>query len=522
MSKRGLRLADDSRIIAKRRLDWTPDLLFNLTNCPFDIIIEISLRLDMPTFAKFAQTSRHFSQLCECDAFWRLKYIKDFGDTDVGYYGPYWKIGYYNRGAVYVMGANLQGRLGLPEYIEEVTVPTRLPRIRAKVIATSECHTGIIDLQGRVWLMGSNEDGQLGHGEEITRSSKPLLLPEDIRAQQISVGQDYTMVLDIHHQVWAFGNSKYGQLGFGEADVSRQPRRLCLSNGLPFLAKHITTGSQHALAIDMNDNVWSWGGNWCGQLGLGDTVSRFVPHMIPDLKAKRLSAGWYTTIITDLDDNIWVCGGNFTGQLYLPEHIEKILVPTRIDAKLREFVGCLNFSMTVDTWGIVKTIGMDSEVSTWSVNIPNVKQVGAQYTKRYVLDTAGAVWHLDDSCEDLEHLTGTEYDALQHKTCTEIHGVENCEAIPNLRADSMVCGDDHMIFTVNHPAVFLPDYGEDVFILDYRDFEAIDKTHIRTFQIEPRFQYVYDGVNAIVSCYDYQDRVLLVRTYLTPTRLRQS
>lgn len=50
----------------------------------------------------------------------------------------------------------------------------------------------------------------------------------------------------------------------------------------------------------MQDNVWGFGLNCLGQLGLGDYVDRLVPTQIPNIKAKQVYAGGRYTIITIL------------------------------------------------------------------------------------------------------------------------------------------------------------------------------------------------------------------------------
>ena len=77
-----------------------------------------------------------------------------------------------------------------------------------------------------------------------------------------------------------------------------------------------------ALVIDLENNVWGFGSNDDGQLGLGTDEENLVPVRLPITKAKSVTAGWYHSIIIDFEDNIWVTGSNTSGELGLGDNAE--------------------------------------------------------------------------------------------------------------------------------------------------------------------------------------------------------
>jgi alpha-tubulin suppressor-like RCC1 family protein len=85
-------------------------------------------------------------------------------------------------------------------------------------------------------------------------------------------------------------------------------------------AKQISAGSVHIVLIDSEDNIWSFGSNLYGELGIGDTLYINIPTQIPNLKAQRISTGLGNTIIIDLDNNVWSFGYNRNGQLGLGDN----------------------------------------------------------------------------------------------------------------------------------------------------------------------------------------------------------
>jgi len=84
--------------------------------------------------------------------------------------------------------------------------------------------------------------------------------------------------------------------------------------------------------IDEEGNVWMFGENSQGQLGLGDTFGRDKPTKIENIKAISISCGYNHTGVIDEEGNVWMFGDNEDGKLGLgdelirdkPEKIENI------------------------------------------------------------------------------------------------------------------------------------------------------------------------------------------------------
>jgi hypothetical protein len=72
-----------------------------------------------------------------------------------------------------------------------------------------------------------------------------------------------------------------------------------------FNVKYISAGG-HIAAIDFTDDVWTFGRNFHGQLGLGDNETRSTPTKIFDFKCKTISVGHSHTVAIDLNNDIWI------------------------------------------------------------------------------------------------------------------------------------------------------------------------------------------------------------------------
>lgn len=71
-------------------------------------------------------------------------------------------------------------------------------------------------------------------------------------------------------ELFAWGQNLHGQLGIGSLFASVPiPQIVENLSGIPLV--QISAGKAHSMALSMSGNVYSWGKNDFGQLGLGHT-----------------------------------------------------------------------------------------------------------------------------------------------------------------------------------------------------------------------------------------------------------
>lgn len=334
---------------------------------PDEYIIEIALYKTIEYITRMCQASRRFNNvICNDEYFWKQKFIYDFGNPPIGVNIISWKEAYENYGTVVGFGSNENGQLGLGN-IRNTSVPLRilagfeLYGIRAKSVSCGALHTMIINVSGNVWAFGSNQYNQLGLGDRQDKHiptkipdvdalaiccgiNYSVFMDENYRvyrtnnslqsgsirndvfisvsahgayAETISCGGYHIMIIDVADEVWGYGNNDYGQLGLGN-----QISPFSLTHIPNIEAKAISCGAFHTMIIDLDNNVWAFGRNNDGQLGLDDQLSRFVPTQVlssdgQNLKAKSVSCGESYTMIIDMNDNVWAFGYNNNGQLGL-------------------------------------------------------------------------------------------------------------------------------------------------------------------------------------------------------------
>jgi len=92
----------------------------------------------------------------------------------------------------------------------------------------------------------------------------------------------------IQGELWSWGNNPFGQLGLGNTSGRSSPVQV----GALTAWSQVASGSSSSFAIITDGTMWSWGRNSEGRLGLGDTVDRSSPVQVGALTAwSQVSAG---------------------------------------------------------------------------------------------------------------------------------------------------------------------------------------------------------------------------------------
>ncbi|NXO54771.1 RPGR regulator, partial [Aramus guarauna] len=144
------------------------------------------------------------------------------------------------------------------------------------------------------------------------KNDKPVL---------ISCGDEHTAIVTGNGKLYMFGSNNWGQLGLGSKNTVSKPT--CVKALKPEKTKLAVCGRNHTLVYTEKGNVYAAGGNSEGQLGLGDTEERTTFHLISFFtnqhKIKQLAAGSYTSAAVTEDGQLFVWGDNSEGQIGLAD-----------------------------------------------------------------------------------------------------------------------------------------------------------------------------------------------------------
>lgn len=194
---------------------------------------------------------------------------------------------------------------------------------------------------GTLYAWGENDQGQLGDGTTQDRwVPEPVLNLSDVTTISISQGQSVCAIEDGNNdgagQVWCWGDNTSGQLGNATNTDSALPVAVqkfglgALNNATSLSMSGSWDGaSQYAsvCAVDANEDVWCWGENKAGQLGLGNTIDlnqafqataagfTNVQKMVSSVGSLPADQGHDFRCAVLSDNTLWCWGYNASGQV---------------------------------------------------------------------------------------------------------------------------------------------------------------------------------------------------------------
>ncbi len=116
-----------------------------------------------------------------------------------------------------------------------------------------------------------------------------------VRFVSITAGHQFTCAVDDASQAWCWGSNRLGQLGLGDTLDRFVPTQL--QHSAPFV--RVVAGHSHACAIDSLAALHCWGDN--RDFALGDTAARVRarPGTVNLREVRQLALGAHFTCVTD-------------------------------------------------------------------------------------------------------------------------------------------------------------------------------------------------------------------------------
>ncbi|MEV4094789.1 S8 family serine peptidase [Streptosporangium saharense] len=159
------------------------------------------------------------------------------------------------------------------------------------------------------------QTGGKGDGITVTDIEVQSVVAPSYGAQALAAGDDHSLMVawtPTLGQVWAWGDNSQGQLGLGNTTNKKVPSQV---PGLSDVTS-VSAGNDYSVALKTDGTVWAWGDNSQGQLGNGTLTDSKVPVQVAGIyNAVGISAGPGHALAVLSDGTVRAWGDNSQGQL---------------------------------------------------------------------------------------------------------------------------------------------------------------------------------------------------------------
>eukprot|EP01084_Bolivina_argentea_P264762 448596_1 len=196
----------------------------------------------------------------------------------------------YRNNTLKAFGNNFSGQMGNGTWYDKPTFKLNEIKLNKKIIikhikgAGASLYSILLTLSGELYSTGDSSYG--GDGQNFSSNEwKQINGIKNIKT--FDIGSCHTICVDNNNNIFAFGWNGWGQMGLGNSDGNNhsQPTMIPFFNQSKIGIMDVKCGDCHSLALSINHKIYSWGGNWNGQCGLGikgkDIDEITTPQQIP-------------------------------------------------------------------------------------------------------------------------------------------------------------------------------------------------------------------------------------------------
>jgi alpha-tubulin suppressor-like RCC1 family protein len=242
----------------------------------------------------------------------------------------YWVTFGIRQGMLYGWGRNDKGQLGDSTKIDRYT-PVQIGALNGweKVVTNGVASLAI--RSGELYAWGSNHFGQIGDSSVMLKGEvlSPVRVGESSSWTDVSIGQRHVLAIN-DGELYAWGENPYGQLGLGDNTNRIVPSKVGEGN----LWEAIAAGGNHSLGI-LNGELYAWGEAKYHALGIVESpkVDKFLPTKISELSGWQDVGAGYTHSIAIHDNDLYSFGSNSAGQLGLGHKVNRSKITKVSDDK---------------------------------------------------------------------------------------------------------------------------------------------------------------------------------------------
>ena len=164
-----------------------------------------------------------------------------------------------DSGETFSWGSGRGGKLGVGNILDHY-MPLKIGALADKIISYIACndlHSAVITSTGELYTFGKCGPW-LGYSIKERKQSVPMKVEalSQYVISKVSCGGQFTLILTSDGELFTFGENKNGQLGLGHNDSQNTPAKIDHFNSR---IKEISCGTHHAGIVTENGEVWIWG-----------------------------------------------------------------------------------------------------------------------------------------------------------------------------------------------------------------------------------------------------------------------
>ncbi len=146
-------------------------------------------------------------------------------------------------------------------------------------VSTNKYHSLAITNTGQLYAWGKNQMGELGIGNNQVQP-----IPQKVQVDGVTswksgaTGFLHSLAITNTGELYAWGFNIHGQLGLGNNTNQNTPQKVQVDGVTGW--KNVVAGNFHTAAITNTGELYTWGTNGIGQLGIGNYISKNTPQKV--------------------------------------------------------------------------------------------------------------------------------------------------------------------------------------------------------------------------------------------------
>ena len=233
-----------------------------------------------------------------------------------------------DAGELYTWGRNTKGQLGIGS-TESKNAPTQVgTATNWTAVAGGEVHSLALKRDGTLYAWGSNDDNQLGSGM-ATGTNTPVQVGTDTDWRAIYAGKSTSFAIKNDNTLYAWGLNA-GQYGDGTTTGASKPRKVSSDTDWKALGLGVNFS---VLGLKSDGTLYGSGYNTNKQLGIGTAAqtATFTRESTGAANWKTISAGQDHSLAINDAGELYAWGNNSNGQLGMGTSGSSIDTPTKVN-----------------------------------------------------------------------------------------------------------------------------------------------------------------------------------------------